>query len=118
MPSVEVGASRGADHPGPDGAGRVLAGYSGRTREACALDLRTFHRWCAEREVELFAATRAHINLYARWLEGQGRARATVAQRLSTIVTFHRYAEEEHLIVASPAVHVRLAAPRSARRLP
>jgi site-specific recombinase XerD len=84
-----------------------LAGYLGRTREAYALDLRTFQRWCAGREVELFVATRAHIELYARWLEDQGRARATIARRLSTIVSFYRYAEEEHLIEASPAVHVR-----------
>ena len=50
---------------------------------------------------------RAHIELYARWLEEQGRARATIARRLSTIVSFYRYAEEEHLIDQSPAVHVR-----------
>ena len=43
-----------------------LAGYSGRTHEAYALDLRMFHRWCSERELELFAATRGHIELYAR----------------------------------------------------
>jgi site-specific recombinase XerD len=50
---------------------------------------------------------RAHIELYARWLEEQGRARATIARRLSTIVSFYRYAEEEHLVHQSPAVHMR-----------
>ncbi len=76
-----------------------LAGYSGRTREAYALDVRMFGHWCTERHVDLFAVTRAHIGLYARWLEEQGRARATIARRLSTIVNFYRYAEEEHMIV-------------------
>jgi integrase/recombinase XerD len=84
-----------------------LAGYSGRTREAYALDLRMFGQWCTERHLDLFAVTRAHIELYARWLEEQGRARATIARRLSTIVSFSRYVEEEHLIAQSPAVHVR-----------
>ena len=84
-----------------------LAGYSGRTREAYALDVRMFGYWCTERQVDLFAVSRAHIELYARWLEEQGRARATIARRLSTIVSYYRYAEEEHLIAQSPAVHVR-----------
>jgi site-specific recombinase XerD len=60
-----------------------LAGYSGRTREAYALDVRMFCRWCAERDLQLFSVGRAHIELYARWLEEQGRARATIARRLS-----------------------------------
>jgi integrase/recombinase XerD len=50
---------------------------------------------------------RAHIELYARWLEEKGRARATIARRLSTIVSFYRYAEEERLVELSPAMHVR-----------
>jgi site-specific recombinase XerD len=65
-----------------------LAGYSGRTREAYALDVRMFGQWCSEGHLDLFAVTRAHIELYARWLEEQGRARATIARRLSTIVSF------------------------------
>ena len=40
-------------------------------------------------------------------MEEQGRARATIARRLSTIVGFYRFAEEERLIALSPAVHVR-----------
>jgi integrase/recombinase XerD len=84
-----------------------LAGYSGRTREAYALDVRMFGQWCTQRDLQLFSVGRAHIELYARWLEEQGRARATIARRLSTIVGFYRYAEEEQLIAQSPAVHGR-----------
>jgi integrase/recombinase XerD len=66
-----------------------------------------FGQWCTQRDLQLFSVGRAHIELYARWLEEQGRARASTARRLSTIVSFYRYAEEEQLIAQTPAVHVR-----------
>lgn len=50
---------------------------------------------------------RAHIELFARWLEETGRAKSTVARRLSTITGFYRYCTEEQLISHSPAAHVR-----------
>ena len=84
-----------------------LAGYSGLTREAYALDLRQYVAWCAERSIPLFGARRADIEGFGRHLESLGRARATVARRLCTIACFYRYAEEEGLIATSPAVHVR-----------
>jgi integrase/recombinase XerD len=71
------------------------------------LDLRQWSRSCAEERLELFGVSRAHIELYARGLEETGKARATISQRLSTIVGFYRNAEEERLIDVSPAVHVR-----------
>jgi hypothetical protein len=54
-----------------------LAGYRGLTREACALDLRQFSRWCAERNLALFAVARVDIEMFGRTLEAAGRARAT-----------------------------------------
>jgi integrase/recombinase XerD len=84
-----------------------LAGYSGLTHQAYALDLRQWVQWCTERSVTLFGARRADIESFGRHLESLGRARATIARRLCTITCFYRYAEEEALIVASPAVHVR-----------
>src|ERR1700694_6261914 len=84
-----------------------LAGYSGRTRDAYPLDLRQFFAWCERRGVQLFDVHRSEIELFARELEELGRARATIGRRLSTIVGFYRYAEEEALIEHSPAVHVR-----------
>ncbi len=84
-----------------------LAGYSGLTREAYALDLRQYVQWCTERAVTLFGARRADIESFGRQLETLGRARATIARRLCTITCFYRYAEQEGLIAASPAVHVR-----------
>jgi len=84
-----------------------LAGYSGLTREAYALDLRQYVAWCTERSLTVFGARRADIETFGRHLEALGRARATISRRLCTIACFYRYAEQEGLIDHSPAVHVR-----------
>lgn len=87
--------------------GGFLAGYTGLTREAYALDLRQFAAWCQQRSIRLFQARRADIECFARDLEANGRARATVTRRLCTIAGFYRYAVEEDLLDHSPAAHVR-----------
>ena len=84
-----------------------LAGYSGLTREAYALDLRQFAAWCHNHGLRLFGVRRADIECFGRDLEAAGRARATVTRRLCTIAGFYRYAVEEELLDHSPAVHVR-----------
>jgi integrase/recombinase XerD len=84
-----------------------LAGYTGLTREAYALDLRQSASWCRQHHVRLFAARRPDIECFARDLEARGRARATVTRRLSTIAGFYRYAVEEELLDHPPAVRVR-----------
>ena len=84
-----------------------LAGYSGLTRDAYALDLRLYAAWVTTAGMRLFDVRRAHIEAFARDMEAHGRARATVARRLGTITCFYRYAEQEGLIEHSPAVHVR-----------
>ena len=84
-----------------------LAGYRGLTREAYTLDLRQFTGWCRVRSVPLFSARRADIETFARELEAQGRARATVTRRLCTIAGFYKYAVEEEVLEHSPAAHVR-----------
>ena len=84
-----------------------LAGYTGLTREAYALDLRQYASWCQRHHVRLFDARRADIESFARDLEARGRARATVTRRLCTIAGFYRYAVEEELLDHSPAAHVR-----------
>ena len=84
-----------------------LAGYTGLTREAYALDLRQFAAWCQQHHVRLFQARRPDIECFARDLEARGRARATVTRRLCTIAGFYKYAVEEELLDHSPAAHVR-----------
>jgi integrase/recombinase XerD len=83
-----------------------LAGYSGLTREAYALDLRQFATWCVTHSVCLFQVRRADIEHFGRDLEARGRARATITRRLCTVAGFYRYAVEEDLLDHSPAVHV------------
>ena len=84
-----------------------LAGYTGLTREAYALDLRQFTAWCQQHRLQLLQAWRADIECFARDLETRGRARATVTRRLCTIAGFYKYAVEEELLDHSPAAHVR-----------
>ena len=81
--------------------GGFLAGYSGNTGAAYRQDLRQFAAWCDQQGLQLFAVRRAHIALFARSLEQQGRARATLARRVSTIASFYRYCIEEE---SSPVV--------------
>jgi site-specific recombinase XerD len=84
-----------------------LAGYTGLTREAYALDLRQFASWCQQHHIGLFHARRADIECFARDLETRGRARATITRRLCTVAGFYRYAVEEEFLDHSPAAHVR-----------
>jgi len=84
-----------------------LAGYTGLTREAYALDLRQYASWCQQHHIRLFQARRSGIECFARDLEARGRARATITRRLCTIAGFCKYAVEEELLDHSPAAHVR-----------
>jgi hypothetical protein len=65
------------------GLAGFLAGHRGLTRDAYALDLRQFMVWCDQHQLKLFEVRRADIECFARDLEERGRARATVARRLS-----------------------------------
>jgi integrase/recombinase XerD len=84
-----------------------LAGYSGNTRLAYQQDLRQFASWCHSQGLGLLAVRRIHIELFARWLEHRGAARATIGRRLSTAAGFYRYCVEEELLNHNPAANVR-----------
>lgn len=84
-----------------------LAGYSGTTLEAYRLDLRQWLGWIDSAGLDPFDVERAHIELYARWCESEGKARATIGRRLSTICGFYRYCSQERLIDRDPSAHVR-----------
>jgi Phage integrase, N-terminal SAM-like domain len=86
---------------------RVPGRIRGLTREAYTLDLRQFSGRCRSRSLPLFSVRRADIETYAREVEANGRARATVTRRLCTIGGFYKYAVEEELLDHSPAAHVR-----------
>jgi hypothetical protein len=71
-----------------------LAGYYGSTRRSYATDLRLFAAWCGEANLALFGVCRAHLELFGRWMEENGKMRSTVARRLSTLASFYRYCED------------------------
>ncbi len=68
-----------------------LAGYSGTTLEAYRLDLRGWIGWLDAAFLDPFDVEHAHIELYARWCESEGKARSTIGRRLSTICGFYKY---------------------------
>jgi integrase/recombinase XerD len=72
-----------------------LAGYCGSTRRSYATDLRLFGAWCGEANLPLFDVRRAHLELFGRWKEENGKMRATVARRLSTLASFYRYCDRK-----------------------
>ncbi len=84
-----------------------LARYSGATRASYTTDLRQYFTWCAQHDLEVFAAKRGHIELYARTMEERGLARSTIGRRLSTVAGFYRFAVIDGAIAASPAEYVR-----------
>jgi integrase/recombinase XerD len=89
-------------------AAGFLARYSGRTRDAYTLDLKTYFAWSTERRVEVFAMTRPQIEVYVRWMEEErGYAPATTARRLSTVAGFYRFAVIDGYLARSPAEYVR-----------
>jgi site-specific recombinase XerD len=70
-------------------------------------DLHQFVSWCSNQDLGLLDVRRTHIELFARWLEHRGAARATIGRRLSTVTGFYRYCVEEELITHNPAANVR-----------
>src|SRR5258708_30511416 len=84
-----------------------LAGYSGLTREAYALDLRQFASWCHRHQLPLFAVRRADIECFRRDLEAAGPAQATVTPPPCTIAGFYKFARPEELLDPSPAAPLR-----------
>lgn len=84
-----------------------LAGYTGGTRLSYTTDLRLFTTWCAMSGMRLLEVKRAHLEVFARQMESEGRMRSTVARRLSTLASFYRYCHMEGLLERNPAANVR-----------
>jgi hypothetical protein len=65
---------------------------SARTRRAYAGDVAAWLGWPADRETEVLAAGRVHVDLWAAtWLDA-GAAASSVRRRLSALSSFYRYA--------------------------
>ena len=91
-----------------DVAAAFLLAYSGNTRSAYHRDLTHFFAWCTRHDLDPLAATRGHVDAYARTLaEVEGRSASTVARKLSTLSGYYRYAVDEEIIASNPVTRVR-----------
>jgi integrase/recombinase XerD len=90
-----------------DAIAGFLAGYAGNTRVSYTTGLRLFAGWCADNRLRLLEVRRAHLEMFARTMEQEGRMRSTAARRLSTLCSFYRYCHLEGLLERNPAANVR-----------
>lgn len=85
-----------------------LARFKGQSRVHTESDLRGYLIWCGDRELNPFAATRPHIELYVRWLQEVRRYRpSTVWRRMSVVAGFYRTCVIDGVLEHSPAEYVR-----------
>ena len=84
-----------------------LAGYTGNTLTSYTTDLRLFVGWCITNDVRLLEVRRAHLEIFGRTMEADGRMRSTVARRQSTLGSFYRYCHVEGILERNPAANVR-----------
>ena len=110
--------------PTIDAAGSALKRFLGslaardtspHTQRSYAATLTAYLGWLAERGVDWRAPSRGDLRTYLAVL-GMGRARASTAQRLAAIRSFHRFAAREDLAPGDP--WGAIATPRLPRRLP
>jgi site-specific recombinase XerD len=86
----------------------LLSCSAKHTRRAYASDLEDWFAFCEALSVDPLAASRAHVDTWARSLaEIDGRTPATVARKLSAVSGFFRYAVNEDVIARNPVAAVR-----------
>ncbi len=91
----------------------VAAGLRPRTRDAYGRAWHAWAAWCADHGADPWSATRGHVDAWARALEADGYAPATVALRLTAIGSAYRYAVENGDLPTNPVQHVRRPKPPS-----
>jgi site-specific recombinase XerD len=88
--------------------GGYLARFQGASRQHTDSDLRVFLEWCERQGLDPLAASRAHIELYVRWMQEVRRfAASTVSRRASVVAGFYRTCVIDSVLDRSPAEHVR-----------
>lgn len=89
-------------------AGWLLGFGSANTRKAYRRDLKGWLEFCETVGVEPLHARRGHVDAWARLLETEGSAPATVARRLAAVSSWYSYLHAEEVLPgASPCAHVR-----------
>ena len=85
-----------------------LARYKGQTRAHTASDLNSFLNWCRDHGLAPLQASRAHIELFLRWMQEIRRLKpSTVSRRLSVLSGFYRTCVIDGVLEHSPAEYVR-----------
>ena len=86
--------------------GRALVpGLRRFTRVSYTTDVRTFADWCHPNQLTLLGVRRVDLDLFARWMEADGRMRSTVARRLASLASlasFYRYCHAEGIVARGP----------------
>ena len=57
-----------------------LAGYTGNTLVSYTTGLRLFAEWCTNNDLRLLDVRRAHLEIFGRTMETDGRMRSTAAR--------------------------------------
>ena len=117
-PAPSLGAlARGSRNPGDVLVAAWLAGYKSRHTRACyEAGVRFWRAWCDAHGVDPLQALRAHVDLYQRTLEEQGKAPRTIAARLAAIASWYGYLLDEEVLERDPMRGVKR--PRVERRSP
>lgn len=107
MNGAAIAVLQGAAVEGPTTAAEVAAawllGFGNRgTRDGYRRDLGEWVEFTERIGVEALAAHRAHVEAFTRWLEVEGRSRATIARKLAALSSFYTYAVDEGVIDRSP----------------
>lgn len=85
-----------------------LASFSEPTRGHYAMVLDQWYEWCAEHELRPSDAKRAHIELWARWLdEHKGLMASTIAGKLTAVCGMYRFAQMDSYLPGNEAQWVR-----------
>jgi site-specific recombinase XerD len=77
-----------------------------RTRRAYLGDFLVWQRFCAQREVDVLAAGRVHVDLWVTVQADAGAEAASVRRRLSAITSFYRYCAAHDLVDRIPTAGV------------
>ena len=85
-----------------------LARFKSQTRSHTESDLRCYLDWCTAHRLPPLTATRAHVELFVRWMrETRTLKPSTVSRRVSVVAGFYRTAVIDGILPASPAEFVR-----------
>lgn len=88
-------------------AGWLLSFASEHTRRAYRADLQRWGQFCADHDIDPLAATRGHVDAWARLMQQDGAAPRTVARRIAAMASWYGYLTDEGVIASSPVEHVR-----------